>query len=178
LKENDGYVIEAKVDPPAYLYVVWVDPKHDVTPIYPWDPTGGPGKLDPWKTRPAKEAPVAKIRVPAPSDVYYAPDAKPGVATIVLFARRIPLDVPHEVVRGWFEKLPELELAPEDEGAAVWFDDFRKVTDDDLRRGTFGVRRQTDPFAVWQGQLSDALGKHAVCQSAVSFARTGNTKGK
>ena len=116
LKQNDGYVIEGKVDPPAYLYVVWVDPNHDVTPVYPWDPTGGPAKLDPWKTRPAKESPVTEIRIPAPGQVYYAPDAKPGVATIVLFTRQTPLDVPHEVVRGWFENLPELELCPRTKG--------------------------------------------------------------
>ena len=177
LRENDGYVIEGKVDPPAYLYVVWVDPNHDVTPVYPWDPTVDPQKMDPWKTRPAKESPVAEVRVPTPGHVYYAPHAKQGVATIVLFARPTPLDVPHEVVRGWFENLPELKLALEDEGAAVWFDDFRKVTDDD-RRGTFGVKEQSDPIAVWQGQLFRALGAHASCQSAVSFARTGNAMKK
>jgi hypothetical protein len=105
--------------------------------------------------------------------VYTAPDARPGVATIVMFARPTPLDVPHEVVRGWFESLPELELAREDVGAAVWFDDFRKVTDDDRRRGTFGVREQGDPFAAWQGRLYRVLGSHVTCQSAVSFARTG-----
>jgi serine/threonine protein kinase len=178
LRENDGWVIVGEVDPPAYLYVVWVDPNHDVTPVYPWDPTGGPRDSDPWQTRPATESPVPRIRVPEPGRVYSARDAKPGVATVVLFARRTPLDVPHGVVRAWFESLPELVLAPEDEGAAVWFDDFRKVTGDDLRRGTFVVKEQRDPFAAWQGRLYRVLGDHVNCQSAVSFARTGNAKDK
>ena len=47
LRQADKFRIEGEVDPPAYLYLVWVDPGHDVTPVYPWDPKKG------WGTRPA-----------------------------------------------------------------------------------------------------------------------------
>ena len=80
LKVDDGFAINATVEPPAYLYVVWVDPGHDVTPVYPWNPEVG------WGSRPQREEPTGGVRLPRAGEVYYAPEAKPGVATIVAFA--------------------------------------------------------------------------------------------
>jgi tRNA A-37 threonylcarbamoyl transferase component Bud32 len=105
LKQNDPFVIEAEVDPPAYVYVVWVDPDHDITPVYPWDAKKG------WGSRPPEEQPVSRLVLPPNvKNRYRAPQAKPGIATIVMFARPDRLDVPDDVVRGWFEALPEIPL--------------------------------------------------------------------
>jgi hypothetical protein len=166
LKADDGFAVEATCDPPAFLYLVWVDPNHDVTPVYPWNPAVG------WGSRPAKEEPRAKVRLPERGEVYHAPQAKPGVATIVALTRPTPLDVPDEVVRPWFETLPELALDPADEGAAVWFAEYQQSDAPEYRR-TFGTKAQGDPFADWQGRLFRAVGDRATGQSAVSFARTG-----
>jgi len=167
LRKTDKFRIEGKIDPPAYLYVVWVDPGHDVTPVYPWDAGEG------WGSRPAKEKAVSRVTLPPnAANRYTAPDATPGVATMVLFARPTPLDVSDEVVRGWFEKLPDLPLPAGGEQAAVWFDDYVEIKDPDRPR-TFAEVGTDDPFARWQGQLQKVLGGQAAFQTAVSFARTG-----
>jgi hypothetical protein len=82
------------------------------------------------------------------------------------------LDVPDEVVRKWFEELPDLPLPADGERAAVWFDDYVEVRDPDRPR-TFGVVGSDDAFARWQGQLQKVLGDQAAFQTATSFARTG-----
>ena len=98
MRQKDTFRIEAEVNPPAYLYVVWVDPEHDVTPLYPWNQKVG------WGSRPTKEEPVGKVPLPPDADIRYtSPQAKPGVSTIVLFARETPLDVSDDVGKGWFE---------------------------------------------------------------------------
>ncbi len=170
LKQTDKFRIEGEVDAPAYLYVVWIDPDHDVTPVYPWDAARG------WGSRPAKEEPVAAVSLPAnKANRYTAPRAKPGVATMVLFARPTPLDVPDDAVEGWFKELPELALPAGGDGAAVWFDDYTEVKEP-ARLRTFGEVGSDDPFARWQGQLQKSLGGNAAYQTAVSFARTGAKK--
>jgi hypothetical protein len=80
--------------------------------------------------------------------------------------------VPDGEVRKWFEALPDLELDPADEGAAVWFADYQQLDAPEYRR-TFGKKAQSDPFADWQGRLSRSVGDRAAGQAAVSFARTG-----
>jgi hypothetical protein len=167
LRKTDEFRVEGQVEPPAYLYVVWVDPGHDVTPVYPWDPQVG------WGSRPAKEERVGRVSLPpSAGNRYTAPDARPGVATMVLFACPEPLGVPDEVVRRWFEGLPDLPLPAGGERAAVWFDDYVEVRDPDRPR-TFGVVGSDDAFARWQGQLQKVLGDQAAFETAASFARTG-----
>jgi hypothetical protein len=167
LHKNDKFRVKGQIDPAAYVYVVWVDPGHDVTPVYPWDPEKG------WGTRPVNEERVSRVSLPPNArERYTAEDAKPGVATMVLFARPTPLDVPDEVLRQWFEGLPDLALPAGGEKAAVWFDDYVEVRDPDRVR-TFGTVGSDDAFARWQGQLQQVLGGKTAFQTAVSFARTG-----
>jgi hypothetical protein len=166
MRQQDTFRVEAEVDPPAYLYLVWVDPDHDVTPVFPWNAKDG------WGSRPATEEPRGKLSLPA--DVgrrYSAPAAKPGVATMVLFACATPLDVPDDVVERWFKELPELALPPGRDDGVVWFDDYVEVKDP-LRLRTFD-EVQADGFARWQSQLKKSLGGRESFQTAVSFARTG-----
>jgi hypothetical protein len=167
LHKGDKFRVEGRVDPPAYLYVVWVDPGHDVTPVYPWDAEKG------WGSRPAEEEPVGRVSLPPNAGLRYtAEDARPGVATMVLFARPTPLDVPDLVLKGWFEGLHDLPLPRGGEQAAVWFDNYVEVRDWERVR-TFGTVGSDDAFARWQGQLQQVLGGKAAFQTAVSFARTG-----
>jgi hypothetical protein len=149
------------------VYVFWIDPHHDITPVYPWDPRKG------WGSRPEGEKPLSKLSLPPNAgNRYTAPDAAPGVATMVLLARTTPLDVPEEQLQAWFEKLPDLALPAGGDTAAVWFDNYVEVREP-LRRRTFGEVGALDEFARWQGQLQQLIGKHAAFQTAVSFARTG-----
>jgi hypothetical protein len=167
MRKSDKFRVEGRVDPPAYLYLIWVDPGHDVTPVYPWDATKG------WGSRPAKEEPVGRLSLPSDAGKRYtAPDAKPGVATIVLLASPAPLDLSDSALKECFEGLPDLPLPAGGERAAVWFDNYVEAEDPDRAR-TFGVVGSADPFAQWQGRLQKAIGGKAAFQTAVSFARTG-----
>lgn len=167
LRKTDRFRIEGEVEPPAYVYLFWIDPHQDITPVYPWDPTKG------WNSRPDVEKPLGRISLPPNAgNRYTAPDAAPGVATMVLLARPTPLDVADEQLNAWLSKLPNLSLPTGGETAAVWFDDYVEVREP-LRRRTFGVVGSQDEFAGWQGQLQQAMGRHAAFQTAVSFARTG-----
>jgi hypothetical protein len=172
LRKMDKFRVEGRVDPPAYLYVVGVDPGHDITPVYPWDPTiEDEAKM--WKSRPAREEKVGRVSLPRNvGKCWTVKNPKEGVATMVLFARPTPLDVPDEEVRKWFESLPDLPLPPGGDQATVWFDNYAEVRDPDRPR-TFGEVGSDDAFARWQGLLQKALGDKAAFQTAVSFARRG-----
>ena len=131
-----------------YLYVVWVDPNHDVTPVYPWNAAKG------WGSRPANEAPTTSVADLDAGGRYAAPKPQPGVATIVLLARPTPLDVPDDEVNGWFESLPELSLPPGGDRSALWFDrlcagDGRRKASGDVPGGQIGrpVRGVAGPVA-------------------------------
>ncbi|QJX00765.1 serine/threonine-protein kinase [Frigoriglobus tundricola] len=173
LTRSDEFRIEAEIDPPAYLYLVWVDPNRDVTPVYPWDPTAGAKQVDPWTTRPAQEESVGTLNLPRGAQSYLAPKSRPGVATMVLLARPTPLDVPDSQVKGWFEALPDLPLPPGGDTGVVWFDDFTPSADP-FRRRTFETVGGDDPFVRWQAQLQKTIGRTFAYQTSVSFARTGN----
>ena len=121
-----------------------------------------------------KEEPVNVVSLPPnKGNRYTAPTAKPGVATMVLFATPTPLDVSDEVVEKWFKDLAELPLPPEGDGVAVWFDDFAPTTDSDRLRAGLRLVESDNAFARWQGQLQTSIGGKALFQTAVSFARTG-----
>lgn len=171
MRQADTFRIEVEVDPPAYVYVVWVDPGHDVTPVYPWNPSA----QDQWNSRPAKEEMVSKLSLPRNAGVRYrAPKAQPGVATIVMFARPTPLDVPDAEVKRWFEGLPDLPLPPGGETGVVWFDNYVETKDANRLRAGFSEVISGNEFARWQAQLQKWLQPHAAFQTAISFARTGN----
>jgi TIR domain len=166
MRQDDKFRIEGQIDPPAYVYVVWVDPAHDVTPVYPWDAAKG------WGSRPAKEERVGRVSLPPNAgERYTAPEAKPGVATVVLLASPTPFAISDLALKEWFEGLHDLPLPAGGKKAAVWFDDYVEVRDPDRPR-TFGVIGSDDPFARWQGQLQQVFGDKAAFQTAVSFART------
>jgi hypothetical protein len=171
MRQSDVFRIEGEIDPPAYLYVVWVDPGHDVTGVYPWDP-----RKDDWRgTRPGNEEPVRNVSLPRElTSRYTAPRAKPGVATIVMFARPTPLDVSDDEVKKWFESMPEIALPQNGDAAAVWFENFAEVQDP-LRLRTFGTVNADDPFAQGQKHLKALLANKVDFQTAVSFARKGTT---
>jgi hypothetical protein len=167
MRRADEFRIDSRIDPLAYAYVVWVDPGHDVTPVYPWDPTKG------WGSRPTEERPVNRVSLPRiATNAYTAKGARAGVATIVLLAGPTPLDVTDKVLKDCFERLPDLPLPPGGQAGVVWFDDFHEVHDPERPR-TFQEVSSADPFAQWQGQLQQALGGKVRFQTAVSFARVG-----
>jgi serine/threonine protein kinase len=170
MRKDDRFRIEGEVNPPAYVYSFWLDPDHDVTPVFPWNPAG----KDPWATRPPQqeEKPISKLSLPRDTGNRYTapPLKKPGVATIVLFACPEPLEVSNQELKAFFEWLPDLPFPPGGDKAAVWFDDYVECRDP-LRLRTFGEVGSNDSFAIWQGVLQKHFQGKAAFQTAVTFAR-------
>jgi serine/threonine protein kinase len=167
LMPKDKFRIEGTVDPPAFLYLFWIDPGGDVTAVYPWNPR------EDWGPRPTEESATGTVSLPTQAiDRYTAQPSQSGVSTFVLFARSSPLEATNDEVKAWFVGLPDLPLPPGGERVAVWFDNYVEARDPGRMR-TFGKAETDDPFARWQGQLQKVVGSKVVFQTAVSFARMG-----
>lgn len=164
LAVGDRFNVSATIDPPAYLYVFWIEPDGEASPLYPWDPKVG------WGSRPGSEKPVGQVWLPEGGD--FQPDPKKpltGVTTLVAFAHPQRLRLSEEEIRSWFEMLPPLERAKDDTRAVVWFDNYAPLGRGDSRAPV--VVGSIDPYARWQSELKKRVGGAAAFQTAASFAR-------
>src|SRR5262249_31352907 len=99
LRPGDRFRLEAEVTPPAYLYLFRVDTDGDVQPLYPW--RGGD-----WGTRPAAEAPRARLALPEKADgAYRFPDSDEGMETLVLVARAERWGLGDDGIKGLFAEV-------------------------------------------------------------------------
>ena len=85
LRAGDFMRIEAKMDRPAYLYLVYLDSAGVVSPLFPW-------KNYEWQARPAEE-PRQELQLPEDPVKDFAPlaDSPSGIEAIFLLARATPL---------------------------------------------------------------------------------------
>jgi hypothetical protein len=168
---GDKFNIDVQISPAAYVYVIWIDPGRDITPVFPWDPKIG------WGSRPQSENTLSQtLTLPMGTNQRYeAPETKAGVATIVMFATGSPLRLTDDQLSDIFSNLPELPLRDNEESGVVWFENYREVRDPNRVR-TFNVVQSGDPFALWQGQLKERLGNQVTYQCSVSFARQGHSR--
>jgi hypothetical protein len=85
LRAGDYLRVEADVDPPAYLYLVYLDADGKASPLFPWR------KYD-WGDRPPEE-PRASLHLPEDpvwDGAPLAPGAS-GIETVLLLVRQAPL---------------------------------------------------------------------------------------
>jgi tRNA A-37 threonylcarbamoyl transferase component Bud32 len=90
LRYGDQIRVEAKTNRPAYLYLIWITPEGEATPIYPWTPVT-PWKPEYWRSRPKEERPVDTLSLPAQAGKGWPIDSGKGFETIVLLGRDEPL---------------------------------------------------------------------------------------
>jgi hypothetical protein len=166
LRPGDEFAVEAELNRPAYLYVLWIDTDGQVQPVYPWKPGH-------WEERPAVEQPVARLRRPEALDEFYPIEAgTPGMHTLVLLARETPLppdvDLPAE--------LGDLgRQTAQDIRAAVWFENG-EVVRHDRERGPvfFDAHKADDPVLRAQQRLRYLQQRHGFTYTrAVGFADRG-----
>jgi len=165
LRPGDEFCVEAELNRPAYLYVLWIDTDGKVLPVYPWRPGH-------WEERPEQERPVAKLRRPEPLDEFYKISrGTPGMETLVLLARETPL--PRSVdLRTELGELPRPEA--QELKAAAWFENGVAVKNRRDREGRFDVTRREDPVLLTQQRVrSRLLERHFAYSLAVSFANRG-----
>jgi hypothetical protein len=164
LRPEDRFYVEAKLNRPAYLYVLWIDTDGDVHPLYPWKP-------DDWKGRPARERPVRRLRRPeALDDCYEVPKGTPGMETLVLLARETPLP-PGVDLEAELGKLPK--QTAQGRRATVWFENGEEVRDEPAYRGRFDIKRRHDPVLLTQERIRTRLQRYFTYTRAVSFANRG-----
>jgi serine/threonine protein kinase len=167
LSSDDVVRIEAHVEPPMYVYLVWVDSQGKATPVYPWQRCR-------WSLRPAKEAPVGSLRLPEEADEGWPMQAtQGGMETLVLLAREEPLGRDVDVER-LFSDLPKQPM--QDRRALVWFAEgqpIKKAEDAQRAPNFFKTTQIDDPLLRMQRLLHDRLGRQFSVQRAVSFATVG-----
>ncbi|MDG3008299.1 serine/threonine protein kinase [Paludisphaera mucosa] len=83
VRQGEQVQLEATAAPPAYLYLIWIDSRGHIDPLYPW-------------SRRFDEAmppvgPVSRVRSPSESDRGWPLEGPGGQETAVLLARRSPL---------------------------------------------------------------------------------------
>jgi hypothetical protein len=138
LTAGDHLRIEAELNRPAYLYVVWLDSAGKATPIHPW-------RDQDWGKRPADEAPQPALAIPVGEGMAGPLGKSPsGVESILLLAREGPLPAGEdEKLVALFAGLPPQGALP-DPRAAAWFENGELVRDQE-GRGAIQIGR---PAAV------------------------------
>jgi hypothetical protein len=164
MRPGDEFRIEAELNRPAYLYVLWIVTDGRVLPVYPWKPGH-------WEDRPDQEHPVARLQRPARLTRWYkVPEGKPGMETLVLLARETPL--PREV-----DLRKELgDLRPQvaqERKATAWFENGHAVRNRRGRAGRFDETWREDPVLQTQQRIRERLGGHFAYTLAVSFGNQG-----
>ncbi len=161
LKPGDGIAVEAEINPPAYLYIVWIDADGSVDPVYPWKPGH-------WEDRPAQEQPVTRLRRPEDSFFPMGPST-PGMETLVLLAREtaLPADVDLRAELGQVRPQASQTLQ-----AMAWFENGAVVKNEPGRKPMWDEKLD-DPVGATQEQVRTRLGSLFPYTRAVSFAVRG-----
>jgi hypothetical protein len=136
LQPGDTFRIEARMDPPAYLYVFWINAAGKAEPVYPWQPGD-------WGTRPSREEKKGRLSRPEKADNGWpVPGAGEGMETVVLLARDAPLRLSDEELQRLLAGLPA-QRKLKSEAAAAWFEDGEMV-----RQGVRGPSRGWAEVAI------------------------------
>jgi hypothetical protein len=169
VREDEFLQLEAKLNQPAYIYLLWVDGKGEVFPLYPWNPNPE-GKLV-YRTLaapPPPQVPQAVVFNPPRLKEWFRIDDTEGLDTMLLLARRTPLPADVSLAR-LVDKLPEARLGPLHEFVVRGMDrgqPVEEVKQDVERRPKGEVEEMEDQLL----QLMDPLKDHFELIRAVQFA--------
>jgi hypothetical protein len=163
LKARDRFRVEARLNRPAYLYVVWLGSDGKVAPIYPWSPGH-------WNRRPAQEVKTNRLDLPQPSDkAWEIPAGDPGLEAVVLLAREdspLPRDMDlAKLLSGLLAQSgPTLDNA-------VWIENGREVILDQQNRTapSLKTRKSNDPVLRMRRLLHEKVQPLADYSQAVIF---------
>src|SRR5262249_35886504 len=154
----------ARLSQPAYVYMLWVDGKGKVTPLYPWNIDN----LDQDSvTDPPPQQPGDVIESPKRLNEFWIVDDTPGLDTMLLLAHKTPLSAEVHLAE-LIGKLPEAPLGPRDEVVVRGFDrgvPVAEVRQDHNRRPKGGEVLDEQLL-----QLGERLKDHFELIRAVQFA--------
>jgi len=165
LRPGDCVRVRARLNRPAYLYMIWIDSQGVASPVYPW----APGR---W-TSPRSQVPRSELGLPETADEAWPMQGSPGMETVLLLARETPLPAEFDLQQ-LLSDLPEQPKQAAD--SLVWFADGRAITDPkDETRGPrwFDPQRLDDPVLRTQRLIYERLERHFDLIRANSFAYEG-----
>lgn len=165
LKKEDRIRVEARLNRPAYVYILWIAADGQVSPVYPWRPGD-------WN-QPAKfQRVTGHVSLPEEIDAGWPLDGGPGMETVLLLARDQPL--PREPdLRVLLCGLPKQRL--QDEHALVWLDQGELSTSRTRAPKFFDPAQLDDPVLKAQKLISQRLKAYFPLIRAVSFANKGGS---
>jgi hypothetical protein len=163
LRPGDEVRVEAALDRPGFVYVVWIDARGQAIPIYPWEEGD-------WGRRPAREEPVQTLALPQNGGIYPIEPSPEGLETLLLLVRETPLERDVD--------LPQLlgDLGPQawpDLGYVAWFQNGAEVTDEPDRAPSGKVGESANPAVRTQQRVRQRLGERFAFTRAVSFGNQG-----
>jgi hypothetical protein len=163
LRAGDSFAIEAELNRPASLHVVWVDADGKASWAYP---------RRRWYKPPEGKAPLRALRRPQRLDRdYEIPAGTPGMETVVLWAHDEPLPAGLDLLAE-FAGLPPQRRQGKD--TKVWFENGQVDYSDPVKRGpTWDDKVAGDPLRVLQERMRLLQERHGGYVRAVSFANLG-----
>jgi serine/threonine protein kinase len=166
LRANDQIRVHAELNKPAYLYLLWIDSRGQVQPVFPWTP----GR---WETLAGKETPILRVNLPPEVDRGWPLAGPAGMETLMLLARETPIP-PTLDLKSSLADLPRQTM--QDAQAIVWFSDGNPVTVAmNKTRGPqfFDPQQIQDPVLITQRHIQERLGRYFPVIRAVSVASQG-----
>jgi serine/threonine protein kinase len=157
--------LEARLNRPAYAYLLWLDGQGQVFSLYPWSDRT-------FESRPVREVALAEVHSPAKLSKGWPQNGPSGLETALLLVRRTPLP-PGTDLAGLIGRLPSSALHDPQERAVFVFDSGQQpveAIDRGEHRGLGEEAKQIDDALL---QLLDRLRPHFELARAVRFAYRG-----
>jgi hypothetical protein len=156
--------LEARLNQPAYAYLLWLDGQGQTVSLYPW--------LDRrFGSRPAREEALATVESPAARDKGWPVQGPSGLETALLLVRRTPLPADTDLA-ALIGHLPPSPLRDPHEVAVRGFDPAKPAAEitRDVNRGLGEEAEQIDEPLL---QMIERLRPHFEVIRAVRFAYQG-----
>ncbi|HLW65849.1 MAG TPA: DUF4145 domain-containing protein [Gemmataceae bacterium] len=169
--KGDGLRIEAELNRPAYMYIVWLDAGGSVSPVYPWQDHR-------WDKLPTEQKKRDRLSWPENTSglpVHMDPGPS-GVESLILLAREEPWPQDRNMA-ALFTGLPKpakvrMVRGGEIPKVAVWFENGELVRDEP-DRGAINAKRimdPGDPTLYLQNLLKEKLKPEFPYSRAVCFS--------
>jgi serine/threonine protein kinase len=162
--------VVARLNQPAYIYLLWIDGKGEVTPLYPWHDNNEELVHD-LKVPPPRRPPAAEVDSPKKISGGYGLDDAAGLETVLLLARRTPLPADQSLAR-LLGKVPAGELNDPREVALLSHDSGRRGGHIDYSHNR-GIKKKPEEIDAPMLQLMARLAGEFEVIRAVRFAHVG-----
>jgi serine/threonine protein kinase len=165
VRNSEMVHLEARLDRPGFIYLIWLDSQGRVLPLYPWDPALGFARPTP------RTAPQRALHSPPELDKGWEVDGTSGLETALLLARGSPL--PPEVdLAALVGTLPPTSYGDTHE-RQTWKLTPALAGPRVLRTGHRGLKVEPGPIADPLVQAMERLRPHFDLIQAVRFAHEG-----